>query len=365
MPSFQPLQPPLALHDTLFSPVFSACYNGQIHLFGAGETPNTGRRLVLDGEGQPAGIPFILPDMLIEGVAAGSEGLLILNGQVAANRCTAHYFTLAGHQEWDCLVPVSRSSARFIQPAFLEGSAVAVWAMVGGTTSHTPGAVREASGPASLAVAVLSAGSSEPAHNFPLKGSVTALSLTSTPAGLLAACDPRGRLELIHLTAKQIIWHIQVEGVQTPISPSVAICNEQICLAWITGETLFIQWFDLTGQAISAPQQLAAAPQRARLLSTCLIPNNNGALAIAYIQETTTDEWNMLEGEFGRRHRFLPKLNYEEFICALQPGTTSSGPWLTITPPGLPYHTGCWLQDTLYLLHGEQVPVFSHLKLES
>lgn len=101
MPSFQPLQPPLALHDKLFSPVFSACYNGQIHLFGAGETPNTGRRLVLDGEGQPAGSPFILPDMLIEGVAAGSEELLILNGQVAANRYTAHYFSLAGHQEWD------------------------------------------------------------------------------------------------------------------------------------------------------------------------------------------------------------------------------------------------------------------------
>ena len=103
---------------------------------------------------------------------------------------------------------------------------MAVWAIVGGTTTHTPGAVRETSGLASLAVAVLSAGSSEPAHNFPMSK-----------------------------------------------------------YAWITSETLFIQWFDLTGQAISAPQQLAAAPQRARLLSTCLTADNNGALAIAYIQE--------------------------------------------------------------------------------
>ena len=74
----------------------------------------------------------------------------------------------------------------------------------------------------------------------------------------------------------------------------MAICGEQVCLAWIAHETLFVQWFDLTGRAITPAQQMAAAPEHTRLLSTCLISDQKQRLAIAYIQESTTDDWNIL-----------------------------------------------------------------------
>jgi hypothetical protein len=361
MPSLQIKQPPTPLSASLFSPVFSAGLHGLIHLFGAGETPNTGRHLLLDPDGKVIGTPWVMPNTLIEGMAAADQGFFILNGQVAADRYKAQFYQLDGSLTWDCPVPVSRSLARFVQPAVMNHLPVIVWATMAGNTTRVPGAVRESANLASLSLALMGPTGSEPVRSYPLKGSVTALSLAPTPNGLLAVCDPRGRLELIYLTAKGVTWQLQVEGVLNPVSPSVAVCADKICLAWIVQEALFVQWFDLTGLALSAPLQLAGASERTRLLSTSMFSDGLGRLAIAYLQETITDDWNMLESEFGRQHRFLPKLAYQEQLALLAPGCGLSGSWLQITPPGLPYHCGCWQQDNLYLLHGDQTLLFSRL----
>jgi hypothetical protein len=362
MPSFELPQPPNPLPINLYAPVFCTCQDNAIYLFGQGDRPNTGQRLLLDSSGQQTGSSQLLPTTFIEGMAASENGFLILNSQVAADRYKAQFYRMDGSLEWECAVPGSRSHSRFVQPAVINGRSVAVWANNGGSTTRVIGVKHDTSILASLSLATLSAAGSEPPRVIPLKGSITALSIAAVPGGLLAACDPRGRLELLLVEDNGLAWQLQVEGVTLPVSPCLAVYGKLVCLAWISSETLFVQWFDLAGRAITLPQQLVSAPEGARLLSTCLISDRQERLAIAYILESTTDDWNVLQGEFGRQHRFLPRLVYQEWIALLQPGVINSSAWQPITPPGLPYHAGCWLQDSLFLLHGEQAPVITNLK---
>ena len=212
MPAFQTPPPPLTLPENLYSPVFSACQDGTIHLFGAGDTPNTGQHLLLDSSGQLAGSSQKLPNTLIEGMASSADGFLILNGQVAVDRYKAQFYRMDGSLGWECVVPGSRSQSRFVQPAVIDGDGVVLWATMGGNTTRIPGVVRNSTSLATLSLAILSASGSEPPRVFPIKGSINALSLATAAHGLLAACDPRGRLELLHVSAKGVSWQVQVEG---------------------------------------------------------------------------------------------------------------------------------------------------------
>ena len=179
MSSFQALRSPTPLSASLFSPVFSAGRQGFVHLFGAGDTPNTGRHLLFDHNGQVSGAPWVLPNTLIEGMAAAEHGFLILNGQVAADRYKAQFYQQDGRLAWDCPVPVSRSLARFIQPAVMDQIPVIVWATMGGNTTRVPG--RDANNLASLSL-------------IPLRSRSSAASLIARTASTARSSMPRNSL---------------------------------------------------------------------------------------------------------------------------------------------------------------------------
>ena len=103
----------IALPPPLYSRIFSAPLDDQIHLFAMGTLPGETRHVVLDKTGEIVNEGTTLPKIQVEGIAICRDEIILINGQPEADRLQLIAFDKHSTMKWKFELPVARSEARY------------------------------------------------------------------------------------------------------------------------------------------------------------------------------------------------------------------------------------------------------------
>jgi hypothetical protein len=161
--------------------------------------------------------------------------------------------------------------------------------------------------------------------------------------------------ELLRIVDGQLTRREMVPHAPQLLTPTIAPIADRYVMLWISrsDRSLDLQWFDWNLSSNEpASTILTLAPGPLRLRSAQLIQGNTGYLAISY-QTVTTGDGSILHRSDGTTAFREPPQTIEQFVAAYDWKSHKIGSFERIVPPGISYNTGCWIGDTLFMLHGE------------
>src|SRR5260370_373246 len=163
------------------------------------------------------------------------------------------------------------------------------------------------------------------------------------------------QLELMRMVDGQLTRREIVPHAAQLLTPTIAAVADRYVMLRISesDRSLDVQWFDWNLASIEpASTILTLAPGPVRLRSARLIQGNTGYLAIGY-QTVTTGDGSILHRSDGTTAIREPPQPIEQFVAAYDWNSHKLDSFQRIVPPGISYNTGCWIGDTLFMLHGE------------
>ncbi len=328
---------------SVYPPAICSSFGDHLQVVVMNALSHTAQYITFDASWQMVGLAKNLPLSFVAGVVPCAGELVLSGARFGDDRPLVLGLSEEGAIRWSAEIPITGELSRWPRPLCVEDSIWLVWET--GTDAST------------LWLSEVHAGVCTSAGALAFDDATVELDVLAAGRGLTFARTHGNPVqsELLRMVDGQLTRREIVPHAPQLLTPTIAPIADRYVMLWISrsDRSLDLQWFDWNLSSIEpASTILTLAPGPLRLRSAQLIQGNTGYLAISY-QTVTTGDGSILHRSDGTTAIREPPQTIEQFVAAYDWKSHKIGSFERIVPPGISYNTGCWIGDTLFMLHGE------------
>jgi hypothetical protein len=334
----------IAIPVSLYGEKYGGVIGQRLHVFAFGSPPDHVQQLVIGAAGEIILDAVVLQDAMVIHSSVQHDHTLLLIQRLPDGQVSLVRMSETGEAEWEHNLGVHIDAISY-PSVFMSGGKIMLCWLVRGS-------------PETIQLFTWHDGRLSPVANVPLTASNFNLRVTPVDDDVIVTCLNGVSLtpQIFRISGGKITYQITPSGITTGAGIQLLRLRERMAAFWQDSDrrTIYWQWMDESLKLLQSPRAIYVSQERS-ILSVQPYLRADSTVVMQVLESQATGRAVHIESAQGDRFQQAQETVQTLFLTDGQ----------TISPPqrlalhGSPYFAGGWMDEQLYLLHGEMEPVLT------